>query len=314
MTIISKDVDMAAQLLSEGKLVAFATETVYGLGADATNDHAVARIFAAKDRPEFNPLIIHVASIEAAREIGEFNHIAAALADRFWPGPLSLVVPRTTDCAVSWLASAGLDSIALRLPGHALARELLSKAGIPVAAPSANPSGRISPTLPEHVVAGLGDKVDMVLDGGACEIGVESTIISCLTPEPVLLRLGGVTKEDIETFLGRSVTASQRDETVPISPGQLASHYAPRASLRINAHDVGNGEALLAFGAHIPQYSGPIRNLSDAEDLTEAAANLFAFLHELDAAGAQTIAVMPIPNHGLGAAINDRLKRAAVPR
>ena len=304
----TKDVRIASAALKSGKLAAFATETVYGLGADAGNDKAVAAVFAAKERPAFNPLIAHVASLDAALMIGEFNDGALALAKRFWPGPLTIVVPKRPDARLSLLVTAGLDSIAIRVPAHTLARQLLQEFGGPVAAPSANPSGAISPTRPEHVIAGLGGKVDVLLDGGACQVGVESTIVSCLETPPVILRQGGISQE----ALGLEFAAASGGK--PASPGQLKSHYAPRAAMRLDAVKPLPGEALLAFGRDVPGHDGPVLNLSPSGDVTEAAANLFAMLHQLDETGAGTIAVMPVPAHGLGAAINDRLSRAAAPR
>ena len=314
MTIVSQDIDKAAQLLRNGKLVAFPTETVYGLGADATDDRAVTRIYEAKERPEFNPLIVHVASIEAAKALGVFDEAATALADAFWPGALTLVVPRTEDCPVSLLVSAGMSSIALRVPEQPVAHALLTKVGRPIAAPSANRSGRISPTAPHHVMASLGGRIDMVLDGGVCGIGLESTIVSCLAEPPALLRPGGIAREAIEDVLGGTLAMVNDDGEMPVAPGQLRSHYAPRAAVRMNATDVRDGEALLAFGPDLPVHGTMMRNLSEHGDLREAAANLFAMLHELDASGAAGIAVMPIPDVGLGLAINDRLNRASAKR
>lgn len=314
MTIVDQDIDQAAQLLRAGKLVAFATETVYGLGADASNDRAVARIYDAKDRPEFNPLIVHVASIEAAKSLGVFDAAATVLADAFWPGALTLVVPRAENCPVSLLVSAGMNSIALRVPEHPTAHELLTKVARPIAAPSANRSGRISPTAPEHVMASLDGRIDMVLDGGVCGIGLESTIVSCMAGPPALLRPGGIARETIEAVLGYTLATPQGDSEAPVAPGQLKSHYAPRATVRMNATEVHDGEALLAFGPELPAHDAMMRNLSEHADLREAAANLFAMLHELDASGAAGIAVMPIPKTGLGLAINDRLSRASAER
>lgn len=314
MTIIDHDIDKAAQLLRSGRLVAFPTETVYGLGADATDDRAVTRIYEAKDRPEFNPLIIHVASTKAAKDLGVFDEAATTLAATFWPGALTLVVPRAENCPISLLASAGMDSIALRVPAHPLAHELLTKVDRPIAAPSANRSGRISPTAPQHVMASLDGRIDMVLDGGECGIGLESTIVGCIAEPPVLLRPGGIAREEIEEVLGTPLVLAQDDSEIPLAPGQLKSHYAPRATVRMNAVDVRNGESLLAFGADLPAHGAEMRNLSESGDLSEAAANLFAMLHELDASGAVGIAVMPIPDVGLGLAINDRLKRASAER
>ncbi|NNE21530.1 MAG: threonylcarbamoyl-AMP synthase [Rhizobiales bacterium] len=314
MTIVSQDIDKAAQLLREGKLVAFPTETVYGLGADATDDRAVTRIYVAKERPQFNPLIVHIASIDAAKVLGVFNAAATALANALWPGALTLVVPRTKDCPASLLVSAGMNSIALRVPRHPVAHALLTKVQRPIAAPSANRSGRISPTAPHHVMASLGGRIDMVLDGGTCGIGLESTIISCLAEPPALLRPGGIACETIEDVLEGAMATVNDDGEAPVAPGQLASHYAPRAKVRMGATSVQDGEALLAFGPKLPSHAGEMRNLSERGDLGEAAANLFAMLHELDASGAAGIAVMPIPDTGLGLAINDRLNRASAER
>ena len=301
------DVRQAAEILRGGGLVAFPTETVYGLGADATNDLAVARIYEAKGRPQFNPLIAHVAEVDAALALAEFSEAALALAARFWPGPLTLVLPRKAGCPVSLLASAGLPSIALRVPQHSLALELIRETGRPIVAPSANPSGRISPTTAAHVREGLGTKVDMVLDGGRCAVGLESTIVSLLDDTPRLLRAGGLARDKIEQVLGRSLEAALAG---PLhAPGQLESHYAPHARLRLNATDWHVGEARLGFGA----VDAPL-NLSPKGDVVEAAANLFSMLHQLDAEGSSTIAVAPIPVIGLGEAINDRLHRAAAPR
>jgi L-threonylcarbamoyladenylate synthase len=306
---LTQSVTHAAEALLEGKLVAFPTETVYGLGADATQDKAVAQVFAAKNRPSFNPLIVHVASLDEAAALGEFGDEASELAKLFWPGPLTLAVPRRKGCAVSLLASAGLPTIALRVPKHPLAQALLKAARRPVVAPSANPSGRISPTTAAHVKEGLGDKVSLILDGGPSAIGLESTIVGFPNGRATLLRPGGLAREDIERALGHKLAAGG-DAKKPSAPGQLESHYAPRARLRLNAEAAREGEAYLAFGeAPEAQF-----NLSPTGDLTEAAANFFRLLHELDAAEFETIAVAPIPDHGLGEAINDRLKRAAAAR
>ncbi len=305
------DISAAVDFLNSGRLVAFPTETVYGLGGDACNDTAVAAIFAAKGRPQFNPLIVHVASMEAAQELAEFNPTARNLADAFWPGPLTLVLPRLDQCPVSLLASAGLNSLAIRVPAHPLAQSLLQQFDGPVVAPSANPSGAISPTSADHVVAGLVGKIDMVLDGGDCDVGVESTIISCMGNEPVILRHGGLAREAIEAVLGVSISDGHQDAENPTAPGQLLSHYAPRASVRLEVIDPAKDEALLGFGSLAVE---PVLNLSTTGDLTEAAANLFKMLHQLDKMGVDKIAISPIPNHGLGEAINDRLRRAATPR
>lgn len=304
------DIDAAARALREGLLVAFPTETVYGLGADATNGEAVAKVYAAKGRPSFNPLIAHVPDAESAFALGDFSPEAKALAKAFWPGPLSLVVPRKPDCPVSLLASAGLESIALRVPAHPIALELLKAVGRPVVAPSANPSGKISPTTAEHVRRHLKDKVAVVLDGGRCKVGVESTVVSFLEDGPKLLRHGGVPRAEIERVLGHPI-AVESHSARPHAPGQLLSHYAPHAELRLNADAPRDGEAYLGFG---PLHAHGRWTLSARGDLVEAAAALFGLLHEIDATGVARIAVAPIPHQGLGEAINDRLLRAAAPR
>jgi L-threonylcarbamoyladenylate synthase len=301
----------AAACLAAGGLVAFPTETVYGLGADACNGEAVARLYAAKGRPAFNPLIAHVGSVAAARQLAVFNADAERLAAAFWPGPLTLVLPRRLDCPVAELALAGLDSLALRVPAHPLAQALLAAFGGPIVAPSANRSGHVSPTGAAHVLADLRGRIDMLLDGGPCPVGVESTIVGCLDG-PTLLRPGGVAREAIERVLGRALRVPA--PAAPLAPGMLASHYAPKAQLRLNAHEARDGEALLAFGPNVPAAGGMTLNLSARDDLVEAAANLFAHLRALDASGTKAIAVMPVPNEGLGEAINDRLARAAAPR
>jgi L-threonylcarbamoyladenylate synthase len=295
----------AARRLADGGLVGFPTETVYGLGADAGNGEAVAGIFAAKGRPRFNPLIVHVASRDEAERHAEFSPKARQLADAFWPGALTLVLPRRADSKLSHLVSAGLDTVALRVPSHPVARELLRLSGRPIAAPSANVSGRVSATTAAHVAESFGGKIDFILDGGPAALGLESTVISFENGVPVLLRPGAIPREDIETLLGPLATP----DDIIRSPGQMESHYAPRAALRLNADIIRPGETLLGFGA-VP---GASRNLSARGNLKEAAANLFAMLRELDD-GAAMIAVSPIPEHGLGEAINDRLQRAAAPR
>ena len=305
--ISSQDITKAADLLLAGALVVFPTETVYGLGALATDDKAVARIYEAKGRPSFNPLISHVAEVDAAFALGEFSADALKLAARFWPGPLTLVVPRWSTCNVSLLASAGLPSLAIRVPQHPIALELLRAVGQPVVAPSANRSGRMSPTNAQHVRDGLGDKVAMMLDGGPCAVGVESTVISFLDGKAVLLRSGGLARDVIEAALGYAL--GEAHEGVMHSPGQMASHYAPHAAMRLNAEAPIGGEAYLGFGKF-----GGAYNLSSSGDVVEAAANLFRMLHEIDAMMPACIAVAPIPMTGLGEAINDRLKRAAAPR
>jgi L-threonylcarbamoyladenylate synthase len=304
----------AARLIRAGELVAFPTETVYGLGADATSDLAVARIFEAKARPRFNPLIAHLAEADGAEAFAVFSPTARRLARRFWPGPLTLVLPRAVDCRISELASAGLDTVALRVPAHAVARALLARIGRPVVAPSANPSGRISPTTAAHVVAGLGDRIAMVLDGGPCAVGLESTVIGFdAADRPVLLRPGGLAAEAIEAEVGPLATAGD-DAGAPRSPGRLASHYAPSLPLRLGATALADDEALLAFGPDVPAGGMACLNLSARGDLVEAAANLFRHLHALEASGARAIATMAVPDEGLGRAINDRLARAAAAR
>ncbi|MEI9888327.1 MAG: L-threonylcarbamoyladenylate synthase [Rhizomicrobium sp.] len=301
----------AARLLRAGGLVAFPTETVYGLGADATDGRAVARVFEAKGRPSFNPLIVHVAGLAEAERHAVFTDAARKLAAAFWPGALTLVLPRRADSRLSELVSAGLDTVALRVPAHPVAMKLLEASGLPVAAPSANASGRITATTAQHVAQGLGAKVDLILDGGAAPLGVESTVIGFDGGVAVLLRAGAIPRDAIAAVAGP--LAAPRSAKVQ-APGQLASHYAPRAALRLEAMTVKPDEALLAFGPLVPPGARLTLNLSVTGDLTEAAANLFAMLHRLDASGAGAIAAMPVPRHGLGEAINDRLLRAAAPR
>lgn len=301
----------AAEALQAGKLVAFPTETVYGLGADATNARAVAAIFDAKGRPRFNPLIVHVPDAEAAAGIAHLPPLGRQLAAAFWPGALTLVAAKQPGCPVAELATAGLDTIAIRVPSHAVAQALLRAVGRPIAAPSANRSGHVSPTTVAHVEADLGNRVVMILDGGATPIGLESTVVDVTGAEPVVLRLGGVARDAIARVLGRAVALAEGEPGKPASPGMLARHYAPVARLRLGAHEVRQGEALLAFGADVPEHAGPTINLSAAGDPVEAAANLFSALRALDSTGVAAIAVMPIPDAGLGEAINDRLRRAA---
>jgi L-threonylcarbamoyladenylate synthase len=310
-------IEAAARGLRQGGLVAFATETVYGLGADASNGEAVARLYAAKGRPAFNPLIAHVASLEAARTLGRFDANAEKLAAAFWPGPLTLVVPKLPDCRVADLALAGLDTVALRVPAHESARALLEAFKGPIVAPSANRSGHVSPTSAAHVLADLRGRIDMVIDAGPCPVGVESTIVACLD-QPALLRPGGLPRSDIEGVLGFALVDAPLADDAPqklevIAPGMLASHYAPKARLRLDAGAAHAGEALLAFGP-APEGAGVTLNLSPRGDLVEAAANLFSHLRALDASGIKTIAVMRVPHEGLGEAINDRLQRAAAPK
>ena len=304
----------AAETLRRGGLVAIPTETVYGLAADAANGTAVAKIFAAKGRPRFNPLICHVTGLAMARRYGVLDKRAEKLVEKFWPGPLSLVVPLAPNALVHPLATTGLPTIALRAP-RGPAHEIVAAFGGAIAAPSANRSGRISPTRAEHVIEQLGDSVAVVLDAGPCEVGLESTIVSLADDRPKLLRPGGIPAEAIETVLGETLERAASGD--PISaPGMLASHYAPHLPLRLNATSIGQGEALLAFGSAPAgvEKAVALRNLSSSGDLVEAAANFFAFLAELDRSGASAIAVSPIPNHDLGEAINDRLARAAAPR
>ena len=299
-------ISAAAAILRNGGLVAFPTETVYGLGADATNGEAVASIFSAKRRPRFNPLIVHVVDRAQAETFAKFSPEARVLADAFWPGALTLVLPRRAVGALSLLVSAGLDTVAVRAPSHALARQLIAETAKPIAAPSANASGRVSPTTAAHVAEELGDAVDLILDGGRAALGIESTVVGFESGKPVLLRPGAVAREKIEKIIGTLGAPSNASIS---SPGQLESHYAPRAMLRLNVRDAEAGETLLSFG----EMPGAM-NLSPTGDLKEAAANLFAMLRKLDASGAVRIAVAPIPQHGLGEAINDRLLRAAAPR
>lgn len=305
----------AGNVLRAGGLVAFPTETVYGLGADATQGEAVAAIFAAKGRPRFNPLIVHVPDVPAVERYAVMTPLGKRLAAAFWPGPLTLVLTRRENSGLSELVSAGLDTVAIRVPGHPVAAALLAAAQVPVAAPSANRSGRVSPTRAEHVAADLGDAIDLVLDGGACTVGLESTILDCTGETVRLLRPGAIASERIAAVIGGPVERTVGGSAdAPTSPGQLASHYAPAAKVRLNAEKPLPGEALLAFGPDVPPHDGPTINLSSAGDLHEAAAKLFASLRDLDGRNVTAIAVMPIPDAGLGEAINDRLQRAAAPR
>ena len=332
MTLIlhptAPEIARAAALLAAGELVAFGTETVYGLGADATNAQAVAKIYAAKGRPSFNPLICHYASARAAFAHVAANETARELAAQFWPGPLTLVLPRAENCPVSLLAGAGLETLAVRVPAHPAALKLLAAFGGPVAAPSANRSGGISPTSAAHVLAGLGGRIAAVIDSGPCAVGVESTVLDLSGATPTLLRPGGVSAEALAAVIGPVRTGAPITQgqinggeinggMAPASPGMLASHYAPGLPVRLNATAVAADEALLAFGPPLPG-AKLVFQLSAAKNLTEAAARLFEALHELDAGapalGLKRIAVMPIPHAGLGRAINDRLSRAAAPR
>ena len=312
----------AAALLRAGELVAFPTETVYGLGANALDGVAVAKIFAAKGRPQFNPLISHGTSVEMLAPYAVFDDRALALADKFWPGPLTFILPKTRDCAISDLVTAGLETIAVRVPAHPVALDLIKAAGVPLAAPSANKSGNLSPTAPHHVIDSLGDSVALILAGGATKYGLESTVVDLSGPETVIVRPGAITAEDIADVLGVHVTYDLDSKEKPKSPGQLLRHYAPGIPVRLNAVDVEPGEALLAFGSvkfmgvrgggfakNMPKDS--YYNLSEPADLLEAASHLFAGLRALDLPQHSRIAVMGIPDQGIGIAINDRLKRAA---
>ncbi len=315
-------IQKAASILTDGGLVAFPTETVYGLGANALDGKAVARIFEAKGRPAFNPLIVHYLSLEDAAQDVVAPDFAKELAAHFWPGPLTMILPRARERRVSELASAGLPTLAVRVPAHETARKLIKTCGFPLAAPSANRSGSLSPTSPQHVADSLGGAVDMILAGGTCAVGLESTVIDLSADEPVILRPGGVTAEDIERATGLTVFYDGGDHGKPRSPGQLLKHYAPKIPVRLNAVDVSPNEALLAFGS--VKFMGvrgggfakdlpteKLKNLSETGDLYEAASNLFSMLHALDKSGASAIAVMNVPDQGVGIAINDRLKRAA---
>jgi L-threonylcarbamoyladenylate synthase len=301
-------ISRAAELLKAGRLVAFPTETVYGLGGDATSERAVAEIFAAKGRPRFNPLIVHVPGLAEAETLAIFNDVARRLVAQFWPGPLTLVLPRRGDSGLSLLASAGLDTVAIRAPAHEVAQALLRETGRPIAAPSANRSGRVSPTEAIHVAEELGDRVGLILDGGRTLVGLESTVLDLSGKTPALLRPGGVTSEQLTELLGPMAAP---DAGQSKSPGMLASHYAPSLPLRLEAVSAQPGEALLAFGPEAPPGFAEVLWLSRTGDLTQAAANLFAMLRRLDGPLFTGIAVMPIPEQGLGRAINDRLRRAA---
>ncbi len=305
----------AALALQEGRLVAFPTETVYGLGADATNDKAVAAIFATKGRPQFNPLIVHIAHSDEAAGLVTLNEAAHALMLRFWPGPLTLVLKRLPDCPISLLCSAGLDTLAIRCPSHPLARELIEAAGVPLAAPSANRSGAVSPTTAQHVAESFRENVHpdfaYILAGGRSAVGLESTVLDLSGDIPTLLRPGAVLREEIEETLGQKVALAQADHAIS-APGMLASHYAPTAPVRLNTRTPQAGEAYLAFGPGKLPAGVTSLNLSENADLEEAAANLFAYLRQLDATTPAGIAVAPVPEVGLGIAINDRLRRAEV--
>lgn len=321
-TANDQSIKEAAMLLHAGGLVAMPTETVYGLAANAFDGKAVARIFETKGRPSFNPLIVHVSDEKAAGELVEMDARAKLVAHHFWPGPLTLILPRKEGCGISDLVSAGLPSLAVRVPRHAVTQKLLKAAGVPLAAPSANRSGSLSPTSPIHVADSLGEDVDLILAAGPSEVGLESTVLDLTGDVPAILRPGAVTAEELSEVLGEDVIFETGETQAPKSPGLLLKHYAPDTPVRLNAIDVDEGEALLAFGSEafmgvrgggfakdLPEELH--RNLSEEGDLHEAAANLFAYLKELDKAKARAIAVMAIPDVGLGIAINDRLKRAS---
>jgi L-threonylcarbamoyladenylate synthase len=318
----AENIQKAAQHLKSGGLVALPTETVYGLGADATNDRAVAGIFAAKGRPAFNPVIVHFKNKNDAAEAVEFNDKAELMASLFWPGPLTMILPRKKDTNISLLCSAGLPTLAVRCPAHPVAQQLITALGRPIAAPSANKSGNLSPTTPQHVLHSLGENAGLILAGGKTAVGLESTVVDMTGPIPLLLRPGAVTLEDLQQHIGEVKVQLEAVDGNPQSPGQLLKHYAPQTPLRLKAVDIKPGEALLAFGPvrfmgiqgggsakDLPRAA--LLNLSESGDLNEAAANLFAMLHQLDTGGFKAIAVMDIPETGLGMAINDRLRRAA---
>ena len=307
-------VEVAAGMLRDGELVAFPTETVYGLGADATRDDAVAAVYAVKGRPKSNPLIIHVSSVDAASEIARFDKRADILAETFWPGPLTLILPRHPDCLVSNLACADLAAIAVRIPANDIALDLLRKTRRPIAGPSANASGRTSPTTARHVRQSLGDAISMILDGGPCQVGIESTVITLADDEPLLLRPGGIPVEEIERLIGRVSEPASNSDPSPSSPGRAVSHYAPSLPVRLDATSADADEALLAFGPDVPEGAAITLNLSPGGDIDEAAANLYRMLLELDDPVFTQIAVMALPDIGVGRAINDRLGRAAAPR
>lgn len=323
LTPSDSTISQASEMIKSGRLVAFPSETVYGLGADATNGQAVAKIFAAKGRPSFNPLISHGNNVAMLEKYAKFDERAYALADKFWPGPLTLILPAIENSGISGLVTAGLDTIAVRVPAHPVALQLIEKAGVPIAGPSANKSGQLSPTAPHHVSDSLGDTVDLILAGGATKFGLESTVLDLTSENPVILRPGAVTAEEIEAVLETQVAYEFDVKThAPKSPGQLLRHYAPSIPIRLKAIDVEPGEALLAFGS--VKFMGvrgggfakdmskdSYKNLSERGDLLEAAANLFAYLKALDLPQHSRIAVMDIPETEIGIAINDRLKRAA---
>ena len=308
-SISIQKINEAVDLIRSGRLVAFPTETVYGLAGDATNSDAVAAIFRIKGRPSFNPLIIHVCSLAEAEKLVIFNGVARSLAENFWPGALTLVLPRRKDCPVSFLAGSGLETLAVRIPKNEIALKFLQTVELPIAAPSANKSGSVSPTKAEHVLDSLGDSIDLILDGGACQVGIESTIIDLSTNNPCVLRTGGVPIENLVRQL-ENIQIVKGDDHPPKAPGMLSHHYATTIPLRMNAEEVYAGEALLAFGGRTLGPAVAVANLSRAGDVNEAAANLFDMMRRLDKPEYKGIAVMKVPKIGLGVAINDRLQRA----
>ncbi len=301
------DLSKASELIKSGGTLAFPTETVYGLGADATNKLAVAKIFQAKGRPSFNPLIIHCFSIEQIQTFAKWSSEAQKVADKFWPGPLTMVLPLLPNNQISSLALAGLQTVAVRMPDHSVAQSILQLANTPIAAPSANPSGAVSATKAEHVISRLNGKIEGIISGYSSKIGLESTIISFL-PEPSILRFGAIDETDISELLGLDLKKKRKDEKIS-APGQLSSHYAPKGSIRLNSKVFKKNEVSLGFGEILCDL-----NLSREANLAEAASNLFDYLHKLDEMGAEKIAVSPIPEAGIGIAINDRLRRAAAPK
>lgn len=310
LLIDNTTVDNAVTLWRKGELVAIPTETVYGLGADATNGRAVANIYSVKSRPQFNPLIVHVADIATAKKYVQWNDTAQQLADAFWPGSMTLILPRLPDSPISELVSAGGDTIAIRIPSHPVALQLLNAFGGGIAAPSANRSGKVSPTTAQHVQEELGGDVKLIVDGGACSVGLESTVLDVSGNAVRVLRPGIITREQVEAVT-KTIVQSGADTGQLKSPGQLASHYAPSIPVKLNVSSLEEGDALLAFGPHELPGAETVLNLSPTGDLNEAAANLFRYLRALDNGYHRAIAVMPIPNEGIGEAINDRLKRSA---
>lgn len=302
----------ASDTLKQGEIISFPTETVYGLGADAIDTQAVAKIFSAKNRPSFNPLIVHLPSIEMVEKYVELSPLARSLSEAFWPGPFTMVLPLKKESGISKLITAGLKTVAIRVPTHPVARQLLTEFNGPIAAPSANKSGHISPTTAQHVDEEFGNELGMIIDGGACDNGIESTIVKVENNQLILLRPGNITKEMIEEKLKTNIETDNKPTDNPIAPGQLKSHYAPNAKIRLNVSNPNNNEAYLAFGNK--QSIDNMLNLSQNGNLEEAASNLFSMMRALDKLDINTIAVAPIPKSGLGIAINDRLERAAAPK